>query len=59
MFCLHFDMGKFSGNFVQPSFLAPFLKEMDFNILNFSGVGMVYDMVVEELLQYGHQIQLR
>ena len=22
--------GKFSGNFVQRSFLAPFLKEMDF-----------------------------
>ena len=31
MFCLHFDMGKFSGNFVQPSFFAPFFKEMDFS----------------------------
>ena len=33
MFCLHFDMGKFSDNFVQPSFSSSFLKKTDFTKL--------------------------
>ncbi len=38
LFCLRFDMGKFSGNFVQQSFLAPFLYEMDFSALKGDGL---------------------
>ena len=40
--------GKFSGNFVQQSFLAPFLNEMDFRNPAYSFGKQTTDFGVEE-----------
>ena len=35
-------MGKFSGNFLQLSFLAPFFQEMDFSVMQ---IKLVFDEI--------------